>query len=223
MVREVRTHDHGESTVRELVNALKYRDRERYANAYRQLRTVDPSLTLDRLREGPVRAPGASDVAFADLRFPTPSGRIELLSEEAAGRWKVDPLPGWREPVEWAGGGSRYPLHLLTPNTKNRIHSQFGNLPSIRALDPEPLLTLAPEDAERRGLRPGDRARVYNDRGELRLRVRVDGGLRPGVAVVPNGWWLSDGAAVNVLSKARETDMGFGAAFHENVVEVERA
>ena len=42
--------------------------------------------TLDRLRAGPVRAPGASDVAFADLRFPTPSGRIELLSEEAARR-----------------------------------------------------------------------------------------------------------------------------------------
>ena len=29
--------------------------------------------------------------------------------------------------------------------------------------------------------------------------------------------------AVNVLSKARETDMGFGAAFHENLVEVEPA
>jgi anaerobic selenocysteine-containing dehydrogenase len=189
-----------------------------------RLRAVDPGLTLLRLREGPVRAPGAVDVAFADLRFPTPSGKIEILSEEAARRWGTSPLPDWTEPVEWGGARDRrFPLHLLTPNTKNRIHSQFGNLPSIRALDPEPLLTLAPEDARRRGLRPGDRARVYNERGELRLRVRVDGGLRPGVAVVPNGWWLSDGGAVNVLSKARETDMGFGAAFHENLVEVERA
>ena len=188
-----------------------------------KLRAVDPSLTLDRLRAGPVRAPGASDVAFADLRFPTPSGRIELLSEEAARRWGVDPLPGWTEPVEWAGGGSRYPLHLLTPNTKNRIHSQFGNLPSIRALDPEPVVRLAPGDAARRGLRSGDRARVFNDRGQLTLRARVDHGLRPGVVVVPNGWWLSEGGAVNVLSKARETDLGFGAAFHENLVEVEKA
>jgi anaerobic selenocysteine-containing dehydrogenase len=55
------------------------------------------------------------------------------------------------------------------------------------------------------------------------LRLRVDHGLRPGVAVVHNGWWLSEGGAVNVLSKARETDMGFGAAFHENLVEVEKA
>ncbi len=58
-----------------------------------KLRAVDPALTLDRLREGPVRAPGASDVAFADLRFPTPSGRIEILSEEAARRWGRYPLP----------------------------------------------------------------------------------------------------------------------------------
>ena len=34
---------------------------------------------------------------------------------------------------------------------------------------------------------------------------------------------LSEGGAVNVLSKARETDLGFGAAFHENLVEVEKA
>jgi anaerobic selenocysteine-containing dehydrogenase len=188
-----------------------------------KLKAVDPALTLDRLREGPVRAPGASDVAFAALRFPTPSGRIELLSEEAARRWGVAALPSWTEPVEWAGTASRFPLHLLTPNTKNRIHSQFGNLPSIRALDPEPLVRLAPEDAARRGLRTGDRARVFNARGELWLRVRIDHGLRAGVVSVPNGWWLADGGAVNVLSKARETDLGFGAAFHENLVEVEKA
>ena len=189
-----------------------------------KLRAVDPGLTLDRLREGPVRALRSTDVAFADLRFPTPSGRIELLSDEAARRWGVDPLPSWTEPVEWTGGNaSRFPLHLLTPNSKNRIHSQFGNLPSIRALDPEPVVHLAPEDARLRGLRPGDRARVFNDRGALTLRVRVDHGLRPGVVVVHNGWWLAEGAAVNLLSKARETDMGHGAAFHENLVEVEKA
>ncbi len=189
-----------------------------------RLRAVDPSLSLDRLREGPVRAPGAADVAFADFRFPTPSGKIDLLSEEAARRWGVDALPTWTEPVEWSrDGAGRYPLHLLTPNTKNRIHSQFGNLPSIRALDPEPVVRLAPEDASRRGLRSGERARVFNERGELSLRARIDHGLRPGVVVVHNGWWLQDGGAVNVLSKARETDMGFGAAFHENLVEVEKA
>ena len=38
-----------------------------------------------------------------------------------------------------------------------------------------------------------------------------------------NGFWLTEGGAVNVLSMGRETDMGYGAAFHDNAVEVERA
>jgi len=62
---------------------------------------------------------------------------------------------------------------------------------------------------------------VFNDRGELRLPVRFDHGLRPGCVSTPNGYWIQRGGTVNFLSCARETDMGFGAAFHENRVEVE--
>lgn len=180
---------------------------------------------LERLREGPVRAPGHADVAFADLRFATPSGRIELLSDEAARRWDQNPLPDYWEPLESArsGDAAAYPLHLLTPNTKNRIHSQFGNLSAIRALEPVPLVFLCPTDAAARGIASGQRARVWNARGSLTLEARLDGGLRPGCVVIHNGWWLRDGAAVNLLSRARETDMGYGAAFHENLVQVEPA
>jgi anaerobic selenocysteine-containing dehydrogenase len=186
-----------------------------------------PGITLAQLRQGPVRVPGAVDVAFADLAFPTPSGRIELLSAEARARWGLDELPTYREPRESAlgedGDPSRFPLSLLTPNTKDRIHSQFGNLPSIRTLSPAPLVALHPADARARGIRAGDRVRLFNARGSLHLDARIDHGLRRGCVTVHNGWWLTDGGAVNVLSKARETDMGFGAAFHENLVEVERA
>jgi anaerobic selenocysteine-containing dehydrogenase len=179
-----------------------------------------PGVTLERLREGPVLAPGAEDIAFADLRFPTPSGRIELCSEEAARRWGVDPLPRYSEAF---GDEPRYPLHLLTPNTKNRIHSQFNNLETIRQFSPGPRAALAPAEASRRGLADGDMARVFNGRGELRLPVEIDCGVPEGSVVVTNGWWLSDGGAVNLLSRARETDMGYGAAFHDCLVEVAKA
>ncbi len=180
-------------------------------------------LTLERLRQGPVLAPGAKEVAFDDLRFPTPSGKIELVSREARERWGLDELPGYTEPVESVRRGGRYPLHLLTPNTKNRIHSQFGNLEAIRRIDPGPRVALHPDDAARRGLRAGERARVFNDRGSLTLEVALDYGLSPGCASVTNGWWLADGGAVNLLSEGRETDMGYGAAFHDTLVEVARA
>jgi anaerobic selenocysteine-containing dehydrogenase len=182
-----------------------------------------PGVTVERLRQGPVRMPDEREVAFADLRFPTASGKIELDSTEAAAMWKAERLPSYHEPIETArpGDASRYPLHLLTPNTKHRIHSQFGNLAMMRALEPGPVLQMHPDDARRRQIRTGVRVRVFNDRGELTVPVRLDAGLRPGCVVLHNGWWLQDGGAVNVLSKARETDMGHGAAFHENMVDVQ--
>lgn len=179
-----------------------------------------PGLTLERLREGPVLAPGAEEVVFSDLRFSTPSGKIELHSEEAARRWGVDPLPGYMEALNAERG--RYPLHFLTPNTKNRIHSQFNNLRAIRQFSPAASAALGPEEAARRGLGDGDQVRIFNDRGELRLTLQLDYGLPAGCVVVTNGWWLADGGAVNMLSCARETDMGYGAAFHDNLVDVEK-
>ncbi len=183
-------------------------------------------LSMELLRQGPVLAPGHEEVAFADLVFPTPSGRIELYSEEARRRWHVDELPLWVAPSEAvpakAGDGEQHPLYFMTPTTKNRSHSQFGNLQMIRVHDPVPQLDISPADALTRGIHGGERVRVFNDRGSLEVRSRLDFGLRAGCVSLTNGWWLTDGAAVNILSAARETDMGHGAAFHENRVEVEK-
>ena len=183
-----------------------------------------PELSLARLREGPVIAPGTQNVAWSDFVFPTPSGRIELVSEEAARRWGSDPLPGFIAPEEnpssTESGG--YPLQLLTPNTKNRIHSQFGNLPSIASLEPKPLAQISPADARSRCINEGDRVRIFNDRGSVEIQVTIDSSLRAGCVVVHNGWWLSEGGGINLLSAARETDLGHGAAFHDNAIDMER-
>jgi len=184
-------------------------------------------LTLERLREGPQLPPGHQEVAFSDLVFPTPSGKIELLSQEAETRWGCDRLPAYVEPAESVGreppGARPHPLYLMTPNTKNRIHPQFNNLAMIRAVSPGPFVALHPDDAAARGIREGDRVRVFNDRGSLEVPAQLDAGLRSGCVAVTNGWWLSDGGAVNVCSLGRETDMGHGAAFHDNLVDVRQA
>ena len=185
-----------------------------------------PGLTLEKLREGPVITPGHQEVAYSDLVFPTPSGKIELWSEEASLRWKVHPLPQSFNPVEFPGardpGARGYPLNFLTPNTKDRIHSQFNNLEMILTHSTPPVLHMSPGDALERSIRDGDRVRVYNDRGSLELEARLDFGLREGCVSVTNEWWISEGGTVNFLSAGRETDMGHGAAFHDNLVEIER-
>jgi anaerobic selenocysteine-containing dehydrogenase len=190
-----------------------------------------PGLTLERLRAGPALPPGHREIAFSDLVFPTPTGKIELVSEEAAARWGVDALPRYVEPVESVRGSSpeggdskgvRYPLHFMTPNTKNRIHSQFNNLRMIREVSPGPTLSIHPDDAGARGIGDGDRVVVYNDRGRIVVPARLDFGMKAGCVCVTNGWWIGEGGTVNFCSKGRGTDMGHGAAFHENLVEVVR-
>lgn len=179
-------------------------------------------LSLEKLKSGPVIAPGVQEVAYSDYKFNTPSGKLELVSLEATTNWGVSKLPEYVPPLEHAENSERYPLHLLSPVTKNRIHSQFGNLRSISALDPEPYAEISPTDAEIRDIRNGETVRIFNDRGEIIAKTRFDYSLRPGNIAVFNGYWISEGTCPNILSKGRETDMGHGAAFHDNMVEVEK-
>lgn len=181
-----------------------------------------PELTLEKLKQEPILAPGLQEIAFSDFQFKTPSGKIELYSETAHKKWGVNPLPTYERTVEGYHNQTQFPFHLMSPNTKNRIHSQFGNLKSIKAIDPEPYATINLGDAQRKGIQENDLIRVFNERGELTIKAKIDASLRPGNIVIVNGYWHQEGACPNMLSKGRETDMGHGTAFHDNRVDYEK-
>lgn len=184
-----------------------------------------PELSLAKLKEEPILAPGLQEIAFSDKIFRTPSGKIELFSAQAEKLWGVNPLPTFEKLIEGYSAGSedeKYPLYLMSPNTKNRIHSQFNNLEVIKMLSPEPFVEINKRDAELRRIKEGDMVKVYNDRGEVTVKALVTFALKRGCVVIHNGWWKAEGCPLNVLSCGRETDMGHGTAFHDNMVEVER-
>jgi len=185
-----------------------------------------PSLTWEKLREGPVLVPNHQEIAFSDYIFPTSSGKIELVSREARVRWSVDELPHYDEPEEsirsGASEGRTYPLYLMTPNLHSRIHSQFNNLAIIQAIESKAIATIHPKVAQRRGIEDGDTIRVFNDRGTFTVEARLDFGIKTGCISVANGWWNTDAGTVNCCSAGRETDMGYGAAFHDNMVDIEK-
>ena len=181
-----------------------------------------PELTLEKLKQEPVLAPGLQEIAFSDFRFKTPSGKIELYSETAHKEWGVSPLPTYERTTEGHHHQAHYPFNLMSPNTKNRIHSQFGNLKSIKTIDPEPYATINLGDAQSKGIKENDWIRLFNERGELTIKVKTDASLRPGNIVIVNGYWHQEGACPNMLSKGRETDMGHGTAFHDNRVDYEK-
>ena len=56
----------------------------------------------------------------------------------------------------------------------------------------QPSRTCTPTTPSRRGIRSGDRVRVFNDRGSLFARADVNGAVRPGVVRVPS---TSDGTS----------------------------
>ena len=180
---------------------------------------------FDRLFRAPVDPTGRGDVAFADLRFPTPSGKIEFASEEAARLWGVDPVPDYVPLPEGhdSPAARRFPLQLLSCKTRDRIHSQFGNLDWVREVERPHRLDIHPADAGPRGLREGDTAVIWNDRGRVTLEVRIDEGLRPGVVHVLEGRCHEGDPDINLLTDAGVTDLNHGATFYECLVEAARA
>jgi anaerobic selenocysteine-containing dehydrogenase len=179
------------------------------------------SLNIDALKKGPVLAPGLQHIAFEDMKFETSSGKIELLSFETVEKWNSSSLPHYL-PVELSESDLKYPLAFLTPNMAGRIHSQFGNLDIIREVAGTPGLEISPADAAERSIEQGMKVKVFNDRGEIFTNAIVSNRVPTGVVSLPNGIWMNEGGGGNFLIAPIETDIGFGAAFHDTRVQVER-
>mgnify|MGYP001314977313 CR=1 FL=1 len=177
---------------------------------------------LDELKKRPMDLSGLGDVAFADRRFPTPSGKIEFASDQAAERWGVDRIPGYVALGEGSESPlrSRFPLQLLSCKTRERIHSQFGSLAWVRGVERPHALDIHPDDAGPRGVQDGARVAVWNERGRIELRARLTPGIRPGVVHVLEGRCHEGDPDVNALVAEGVTDMNHGATFYECLVEV---
>jgi len=130
----------------------------------------------------------------------TPSGRIEVYSETIAGFGLADVAghPAWREPPEWLGGAGRPDdrLHLVSNQPSRRLHSQLNHGRHSRAgqvAGCEPV-RINPADAERRGIRDGQRVRLFNERGATLAGAVVTDAVARGVVQ------LSTGAAFELVT-----------------------
>jgi anaerobic selenocysteine-containing dehydrogenase len=136
--------------------------------------------------DGGIRALNVSHVAHPDLRFPTPSRKVEFYSERAASLG-LPALPVY-EPLPPAG---RYPLAFRQGRTLTQFHGFYDHglaLPTLARLDPEPSLWIAPADAAVRGVGDGAWIRIWNDRGEFEARARVTERVPPGTVWMRDGW-----------------------------------
>ena len=185
-------------------------------------------ITLERLEaEGSVRLNIPEEYApFAEGVFPTPSGKCELYSDRMALDGH-DPLPAYipprEDPQTRPDLAALYPIQLLSPPKPQFLNSTFANSPKHRAAAGDPTVEMSLFDAEARHLAEGDWVEVFNDRGAFRARVALSGAVRPGVAVATGLYWnkLVPGLGnANSTTSTGLTDMGGGATFFDNLVDV---
>lgn len=163
---------------------------------------------------------------FADGGFLTPSGKCEFVSARMQ-EMGLDPVAGFTPPYESVERDptlvERFPLTLISSPAHQFLNTTFVNIGALRRAAREPECMLHPVDAERRGIAPGMRVVIHNDRGAFTAVARVEDSIRAGVVWAPSIWWgkfAADGANANQTTSQRETDMGHGPVFYDNQVEV---
>jgi anaerobic selenocysteine-containing dehydrogenase len=160
-----------------------------------------------------------SIVQFADRRFPTPSGRVEIASAAA----EADGHP--RVPQPWADDRpGRGRLRLLSPASAWTLNDTFANDRKVAHAMGRAAVTLHPADAARLGVADGDLVTAANGHGTLTgLVVRVSDVVPAGVALSPKGRWPRrepSHANVNVLNPGSKADLGESTAVHGVEIEI---
>jgi anaerobic selenocysteine-containing dehydrogenase len=173
---------------------------------------------------GPLTETPEPFLPFAQGNFRTPSGKA-LLYNEALKQQGLDPVATFIPPDEsrHTEMAKSFPLELLARKADNFLNSTFTNLPSVQAMEKTGLLEMNSSDASRRGIRDGDRVKVFNRRGAIELTAKVDGAVSPGVVAAKLNWAkLTPGNRnINVLTSEKLTDLGNSATFYSVLVEVE--
>ena len=164
----------------------------------------------------------------------TPSGKIEIYSDVVAGFGYAD-CPGhavWQTPYEWLGDVDKHPLHMMSNQPRNKLHSQLdqGAVSASGKLKGREPVVLNTADAKERGIADGDAVKVFNDRGAaLGVAVLSDDVRRHVIVMSTGAWWDPDEDGMcrhgnpNALTRDIGTSqLGQGPTAHSCLVDVER-
>lgn len=156
---------------------------------------IYPEYHYEKFRTGEQRPDG-------NLGFNTPTGRIELYST-LFGQWGQKPVPHYAEPPyspnqvperfnkeEYL---AKYPL-IMTTGARHFafFHSEHRQIPHLRALNPDPAFEIAPETAEKYGIKDGDWCWIENHLSRVQLKASVSPVLDPSTISLDHAWWFPE-------------------------------
>jgi anaerobic dimethyl sulfoxide reductase subunit A len=231
---EGRNHDQWVEHMYHQCRKVKPELPEDYRNAvetglFKWARSGEPRVGLKKFRDDPVRHP-----------LNTPSGKIEIFSPrlwDMAQTWQLpegdlitalpEYHPTWGDPN--VSQAPPYPLQCVGHHYKQRTHSSYGNNPWLEEVAPQ-MVWMNPLDARQRGIRHGDRVRIFNPFGQTLVRAKVTPRIMPGVLSLPQGAWhhagtdgVDQNGCINVLTNQRPSPVAKGNPQHTNLVQAEKA
>lgn len=141
----------------------------------------------------------------------TASGKIEIASE------RFQKMGGTLLPERVVFNTSEtYPLRLVTPHEKYRIHSQNDNIPSLKKLCDD-RLWINQEDADLRNISNGETVQLTSEEGLIRTTVFVTDKICKGAVSLTQGSWSSN---INNLTSTKPTMPSHGSRTHSVSVNV---
>jgi len=208
---------------------LKASDEELMRDALTDTNDTMRGITLEDLRQrGFIRlnVPSPHLPFRSGTKLSTPSGKIEIATDRATA-FGVGRVPEYVPPYESEERDPRlavrYPLALISPPAHSFLNSTFVNVASLRRAAGKPTLEIHADDAQKRGITAGQRVTIFNDRGSFAAEAVISDKVRPGVVSAPSVWWgklTDDGTNANHTTSQALTDIGAGATFYDNLVEV---
>ena len=165
------------------------------------------------------------------VKFSTPSGKIEIFSGRIyqLPKKNIPAIPSYVPATEGYEDGKKkeYPLQLIGWHTKRRCHTIHDNNPWMEEVEPQ-RMWINPADAAAREIRDEMVVTVYNDRGRIRIPVKVTDRVMAGVVAIPEGAWFTPGTdgidrrgSINVLTSTLPTPFARGNGQHTALVEVQ--
>ena len=174
-------------------------------------------------------------------KFPTPSGKCQFrvigAKNFVAGPFRQmydafqpgedipelpDYIPSKETPRANPSLAKKYPLNILAPKSHGFINSSYANIESKLKAQGEQFVMIHPLDAQARGIKEGDRTKVFNDRGFFEAKSKITTDVNQGVVVATLGYWRQhNNGVVNSVSSNAYGDMGHSPTSHDCLVEVQ--
>lgn len=175
--------------------------------------------------------------------FNTPTGRIELWCS-AYQQFGDDPLPYYEEPHYSPNSESeymkdeyreKYPFVLTTgARIYPFFHSECRQVPVLREINPNPLVEINPEAANRLNIIDGQWCRIYNMFGECYQKAKVTVAVDEHTIHLQHGWWFPEEEPSapslfatlrsnpnNLIPSFHNGKIGFGAPFKSIICNIE--